>query len=91
MAEAFIENAENKNEVNHKDKNVKNNNVSNLEWATSKENCKHKLSFNYPKNLLRLVKPVKENEFKKIIDSEIEFKGKKYRILLFQEKENKEF
>lgn len=33
VAQAFIPNPDNLPEVNHKDKNVKNNNVSNLEWC----------------------------------------------------------
>ena len=42
VAETFIENPENKAHVNHKDKNGLNNNLSNLEWATPKENNIHK-------------------------------------------------
>jgi hypothetical protein len=42
VAEAFIENPENKAHVNHKDKNSLNNNLSNLEWASPKENNIHK-------------------------------------------------
>ena len=42
VALAFIENPENKPQVNHKDKNRSNNNISNLEWSTALENNLHR-------------------------------------------------
>ncbi len=44
VARAFIPNLENKPQVNHKDKNGLNNNITNLEWATNKENSIHRSS-----------------------------------------------
>lgn len=41
-----IENPE-KYEVNHKDCNIKNNNIENLEWCTSEENTNYRLSLNH--------------------------------------------
>ena len=42
VAKEFIENPENKPQVNHIDKNPLNNNISNLEWTTAKENNVHR-------------------------------------------------
>jgi hypothetical protein len=42
VARAFIPNPENKDTVNHKDKNGLNNNINNLEWMTIPENNKHR-------------------------------------------------
>lgn len=41
VAKAFIPNPENKPNINHKDCNIKNNNVKNLEWCTQSENIQY--------------------------------------------------
>lgn len=42
VALSFLENAENKSDVNHKDKNKLNNTLDNLEWMTRQENTIHR-------------------------------------------------
>lgn len=42
VAEAFLENTDNKSEINHKDGIRHNNNIANLEWVTSSENRYHR-------------------------------------------------
>lgn len=39
VAETYLENPNNYPVIHHKDKNPRNNNVSNLEWCTHKQNC----------------------------------------------------
>lgn len=41
VAITFLDNPEDKEQVNHKDGNKKNNHISNLEWASRQENMKH--------------------------------------------------
>jgi len=46
VAQTFLQNDENKPTVNHKNWNKLDNNVTNLEWATHKEQCEHKRKIN---------------------------------------------
>ena len=55
VALTFIENPENKEQVNHKDGNKLNNTISNLEWATSKENAIHKFQTGLGNNFTRKI------------------------------------
>jgi len=52
VAQTFIPNPENKPQVNHKDGNSLNNDLSNLEWATNSENQVHRFKMNGTKNSL---------------------------------------
>lgn len=44
VAQFWLENINDKKEVNHIDGNKKNNNITNLEWVTAKENSNHRVN-----------------------------------------------
>lgn len=71
VAKAFIQNLENKPEVNHIDGNKENNCVSNLEWVLAKENIYHAYSTGLIKRRKRIICINDGNIFKSITQASL--------------------
>ena len=70
VALTFIENEENKPEVNHIDGNKLNNHISNLEWCTTQENLEHKRINNLGKTLKAKLSATGTNNSQAKLDEE---------------------
>lgn len=69
VAKAFIDNPENKPEVDHIDTNVENNNANNLRWVTHSENMQNPNTLFNQRNALNKYYPVKCNETGQIFNN----------------------
>lgn len=70
VAEAFIPNPDNLPVVNHKDGNIHNNSVDNLEWCTQRYNLKHAILIGLVENQCKICRKVIVKRDEKIVTFE---------------------
>lgn len=73
VAQAFIENPENKKTVNHKNGNKKDNRKDNLEWATNKEQTAHAIENNLLDFSKAAIKQLVKFEQKDLLGNHIKY------------------